>query len=113
MSHHGGFDGSLLDSRRFLETIRVNTTEKLFGQIHSIKSFNCFVPVGIEVGIGQASISRCFSFRGGGSNAMPFKKRQKRKRIMVREEERNYACYLFVQGKQLVDGDVKVARLIE
>ena len=42
-----------------------------------------------------------------------FKKRQKRKRIVVREEERNYACYLFVQGKQLVVGDVKVARLIE
>jgi hypothetical protein len=44
-------------SRRLLETERVNTTEKLFGQVHSIKSFDSLIPVGIKVGIGQSASS--------------------------------------------------------
>jgi hypothetical protein len=54
-SQHGGLDSTLLDSRRLLETIRVNTTKKLFGNLHTVKGFDCFVPVGIKVGIGQAA----------------------------------------------------------
>ena len=62
-SHHGWLDSSLLDSRGLFETVRVDTTEKLFRQLHTIKGFNCFVPVGIEVGISQASFSwGCSSF---------------------------------------------------
>ena len=54
-SHHGRLDCSLLDSGGLLETVRVDTTEKLFRQIHTIESFDGFVPVGIEIGIGKLS----------------------------------------------------------
>lgn len=54
-SQHGGLNSTLLDGRRLLETIRVDTTKKLFGNLHTVKGFDGFVPVGIKVGIGQAS----------------------------------------------------------
>ena len=54
-SHHGRLDSSLLDSRWLLETVRVDTAEKFFRQVHTIESFNGFVPVGIEIGIVKVS----------------------------------------------------------
>lgn len=55
MSHNGRLDSTLLNGRRFFETIRVDATEKFLGQSHSIKCFNGFIPVGLEIGIRQST----------------------------------------------------------
>ena len=52
-AHHSRLDSSLLNSRWLFETVRVDTTKKLFGQLHAIEGFNGFIPIGIEVGVGQ------------------------------------------------------------
>jgi hypothetical protein len=54
-SEHGRLDRSLLNSRRLLETVRVNTTEELFGDLHTVEGLNSFVPVGVKVSVGQAA----------------------------------------------------------
>jgi hypothetical protein len=51
-STDGGSDSTLLNGRRFFETVRVDTTKKFFGQFHSIKGFDNLVPVGTDVSIG-------------------------------------------------------------
>ena len=45
----------LLDGRRLFETIGIDTTKKFFGELHTIKGFNGFFPVGVNVTIGQAA----------------------------------------------------------
>jgi hypothetical protein len=50
-SKHSRLDRSLLDSRRLLETVRVDTTKQLFGEFHRIESFDRLIPIGIKVGI--------------------------------------------------------------
>mmetsp|Transcript_19509 Transcript_19509/g.42399 ORF Transcript_19509/g.42399 Transcript_19509/m.42399 type:complete len:369 (+) Transcript_19509:1318-2424(+) len=64
-SRNCGSDGTLLDGRGFLETVRVNTTEEFLGKLHAIKGFDDLVPVGRNVGVGQLAGSAIFAIRGG------------------------------------------------
>ena len=54
-SQHGRLNSPLLNSRWFLETICVNTTKQLLGNFHTVEAINCLVPIGINVGIGDAA----------------------------------------------------------
>jgi len=51
----GGLDGTLLDGRRLLETVGVDTTEKLLGELHAVEGIDGLVPVGFDVGIGKSA----------------------------------------------------------
>lgn len=41
-------DGTLLDSRRFLKTISINTTEKILTQVHLIEVIGNLVPITLD-----------------------------------------------------------------
>jgi hypothetical protein len=41
-------DGSLLDSRGFLETVSIDTAEKFLLQVHGVKVIDDFIPVGFD-----------------------------------------------------------------
>lgn len=43
-----GDDGTLLDSRRLLETVGIDTTEKILTQVHVIKTIDNLIPVGLH-----------------------------------------------------------------
>ena len=51
----GGLDGALLDGRGLLETVGVDATEELLGKLHAVEGLDGLVPVGVDVGIGQAA----------------------------------------------------------
>ena len=51
----GGLDGTLLDGRGLLETVGVDATEKLLGELHAVEGLDGLVPVGVDVGIGKAA----------------------------------------------------------
>ena len=51
----GRSDSTLLNGRGLLETVRVNTTKKGFGELHTVEGLNNLVPVGVDVGIGQSA----------------------------------------------------------
>jgi hypothetical protein len=44
-----GHDSALLDSRRTLETVGVDTTEKLRLQVHGVKGVGDFIVVGLDL----------------------------------------------------------------
>ena len=54
-SKNGGLDGTLLNGRGLFETIGVNTAEEFFREIHGVKGLNGFIPVRVNIGIGQAA----------------------------------------------------------
>ena len=51
----GGLDGALLDGRGLLETVGVDATEELLGELHAVEGLDGLVPIGVDVGIGQAA----------------------------------------------------------
>ena len=51
---HGGLDGALLDGGRLLETVRVDSAQQLLGDLHAIERVDGLIPVGVDVGIGEA-----------------------------------------------------------
>ena len=51
----GGLDGALLDGRGLLETVGVDAAEELLGKFHAVEGLDGLVPVGVDVGIGQAA----------------------------------------------------------
>ena len=60
----GGLDGALLDGRGLLETVGIDTTEKLLGKLHAVEGLDGLVPVGVDVGIGQAAGRGIFAALG-------------------------------------------------
>lgn len=41
-------DGALLDRRRLLETIRIDSSQKFLLQVHGVKIVDDFIPVGFD-----------------------------------------------------------------
>lgn len=64
-SRNSGSDGTLLDSGGLFETVRVNTTKERFGQFHTVEGLDDLIPVGRNVGIGQAARRSIVSAFGG------------------------------------------------
>ena len=54
-SKHGGLDGPLLDSGGLLETVGVDSPEEILGEAHGVEGLNCLIPVGLDVGVRDAT----------------------------------------------------------
>lgn len=53
-----GHDGTLLDGRRALETVGVDTTQKLGLQVHGIEAVGRLIVVGLDLGCVRNLVSR-------------------------------------------------------
>ena len=51
LTSNAGYDGSLLDSRRLLKTVGVDTTEELFSQVHLVEVIGNLVPIALHIDI--------------------------------------------------------------
>ena len=70
MSLNDGDDGSLLDSRRSLESVSVNSSEKLGLELHVVEVVNDGLPVGLDLAIGDLEVVAGIG-GGGGSLVGP------------------------------------------
>lgn len=54
-----GHDGALLDSRRALETVGVDTTEELGLQVHVVEGVGCLIVVGLDLACLAVNMRSC------------------------------------------------------
>lgn len=55
-SKNGRPNSTLLNGRGLFETIGINAAKQFFWEFHAVKGLNGFIPVGVNIGIGQAPL---------------------------------------------------------
>jgi len=76
-SKHGRLDSTLLDCRRLLETIGVDTPEKILRDVHGIERLDSLIPVGGDVGIRHSTQSGFSPLTGRGRSTINKQKEEK------------------------------------